>query len=189
MGLIRKRPDRAKSGKWDLPKQLAILLGSTALIGYLTVRVDVPLVELRPAYGWYWPLMVAAGCAVAVGIPVLVWRASRSPSWRRWPTWLLVGYCAAIVAGMDYFFHISVNTAAASASSIGTPPLRYLLELAALAFTAACLTGLTVLLVGTLPARRCVCGRDLAAVPRPTRDRRSRSRSVSGSSSGRRFSA
>jgi hypothetical protein len=138
---------KGRPGTGLRPGQVALLLGCAVLIGFLAIRMIVPLAEVRPAYGGYWPLMVAAGFAVAVGAPVLYGRAMPSAAWSRWPVVLLLGYGAAMVTGMAYFLGIHVNKAAASVPYTGAPPLRLLLQLAALAFTATCLTGLAILLL------------------------------------------
>ncbi len=88
-------PPRPMRGKIIVVAFLAVGL---ALLMLLAVYAIVVLAGLRPYFAAYWYAGLAAGAAVAIGMPVLSLRAMAKDHHgrRRWPLLLLVVYLGAV---------------------------------------------------------------------------------------------
>jgi hypothetical protein len=116
-------------------------------MGYFCFRYIALLANVRPYMGWYWPLAVTAGIAVAVGLPWAFVRQAHSSS-GRWPSLALTGYVLALGAGITYYWGVRFNATVPVA--LPQPPLWFALVIAGLSAVALTIAAIALLLLAIL---------------------------------------
>jgi hypothetical protein len=97
--------------------------------------------------GWYWPLAVAAGIAVAVGLPWAFIRKARSSS-GRWQRLAVTGYVVALGCGMTYYWGVRFNAPPVGVPvALPQPPLWFALVIAGLSAVGLTIAAIAVLLL------------------------------------------
>jgi hypothetical protein len=163
----RRRLGRRLPGRQSRPTQLVCVALGAAALGWASARFWALLAEARPYTGWYWPLALAAGIAVAAA-PIAALRfglratarparrpaspasqaSQASPVRRRvgWAGWLLLGYAALWLVGVK--FYLSVRFIPPPPGVPVAPPSPwFVLEMTGLAAEAVILAALTLLLL------------------------------------------
>ncbi|HEX3515379.1 MAG TPA: hypothetical protein VHT26_15405, partial [Trebonia sp.] len=116
-------------------------------MGYACFRYISLLANVRPYMGWHWPLAVAAGIAVAVGLPSAFIRKAHSSS-GRWQGSALTGYVLALGAGMTYYWGVRFNAPLVGVPvALPQPPLWFALVIAGLSAVALTIAAIALLLL------------------------------------------
>lgn len=168
------RAPRRATGLLSRAGTVALLGLATGTLGYACFRYIALLADVRPYMGWHWPLAVAAGIAVAAGLPWAFVSKARSSS-GRWQGLALTGYVLALCAGMRYYWGVRFNAPPVGVPiALPQPPLWFALLIAGLSAVALTSAAIALLLLVTLVwsiAPRLVAGR-LRALGTPLRTRR-----------------
>jgi hypothetical protein len=148
------RAPRRPKGPLSRAGTIALLGLGTGTMGYGCFRYIALLANVRPYMGWYWPLAVAAGIAVAVGLPWAFIRKARNSS-GRWQGLAVAGYVLALGVGMPYYWGVRFNAPPVGVPiALPQPPLRFALMIAGLSAVALTIAAITllllVILVGTI---------------------------------------
>jgi len=156
------RAPRRATGLLSRAGTVALLGLGTGTLGYGCFRYIALLADVRPYMGWHFPLAVASGIAVAVGLPWAFVTKTRSSS-GRWQGFALAAYVLALCTGMRYYWGVRFNAPPVGVPiALPQPPLWFALligGLSAVAFTSAVIALLLlVILVGTI-APKLVAGR------------------------------
>ena len=126
---------------------VALLGLSTAAVGYACFRYIALLAPVRPYMGWYWPLAVTAGIAVAIGLPWAFVRQARGSA-GRWPGLAVAGYVLALGAGMTYYWGVRFNAPPVGVpATLPQPPLWFALVIAGLSAVALTVAAIALLLL------------------------------------------
>jgi hypothetical protein len=112
--------------------------GACAAMSWLLARICAYL-------GLDAVLPVAIGIAAAIVVPWGYSRGTGRDVTARWPTWLLMGYTFALIAGMRYY--LSLRFRVAGTRPPGMPPLALLAQVAGLAAEVLTFAVLTLLLI------------------------------------------
>ena len=144
------RAPRWARGLLSRAGMIALLVLSTGAVGYACFRYIALLANVRPYMGWYWPLAMAAGIAVAVGLPWMFVRKARNSS-GRWQRWAVTGYVLALGAGMPYYWGVRFNAPPAGVpATLPQPPLWFALIIAGLSAVALTIAAIALLLLVVL---------------------------------------
>ena len=144
-----RAPRRAR-GPLSRAGTIALLGLGTGTTGYACFRYIALLADVRPYMGWYWPLAVAAGIAVAVGLPWAFVRKARSSS-GRWQGLAVTGYVLALAAGMPYYWGVRFNAPPAGVPvALPQPPLWFAVIIAGLSAVALTIAAIALLLLVVL---------------------------------------
>jgi hypothetical protein len=144
-----RAPRRAR-GLLSRAGMIALLGLSTGTTGYACFRYIALLANVRPYMGWYWPLAVAAGIAVAVGLPWAFVRKARSSS-GRWQGLAVTGYVLALGVGMPYYWGVRFNAPPVGVPvALPQPPLWFALMIAGLSAVALTIAAIALLLLVAL---------------------------------------
>ena len=144
-----RAPRRAK-GQLSRAGTVALLGLATGTMGYACFRYIALLEDVRPYMGWHWPLAVAAGIAVAVGLPWAFVSKARSSS-GRWQGLALTGYVLALCIGMRYYWEVRFNAPPVGVPiALPQPPLWFALLIAGLSAVALTSAVIALILLVTL---------------------------------------
>lgn len=141
------RAPRRATGLLSRTGTIALLALGTGTMGYGCFRYIALLAAVRPYMGWYFPLAVAAGIAVAVGLPWAFVRKARSSS-GRWQGLAVAGYVLALGAGMPYYWGVRFNAPPVGVpAALPQPPLWFALVIAGLSAVALTVAAIALLLL------------------------------------------
>lgn len=127
--------------------KIALLGLGTGAMGYVCARYIALLADVRPYMGWYWPLAVAAGIAVAAGLPWAFFRKARGSA-GRWQGLAITGYVLVLGAGMTYYWGVRFTAPPEGVpAALPQPALWFALVIAGLSAVALTITAIALLLL------------------------------------------